>query len=175
MASQFKGMTKKRPKPAPKKRLSFRALSAIQRFPVIEWGQQTEELHKRSIHTGCSLRDLTLGGRRMEKCEGYRRHSTLAVGPRSTRKTRPAVKRCPPSSFSTSSRYPHLSSCVLSLSPSSQTACLDIFPNTMVSPSVVTSDAGLGLLALLSPHVLSVASGVAHLPNLREATLVEYH
>ena len=51
MLSQFKKTIKMALKSTEKERQLLRARSAIQRFPVVEWRQRTEDLHKRSINS----------------------------------------------------------------------------------------------------------------------------
>jgi len=51
MLSQFGKTIKKALKSSPKERQLLRARSAVQRFPVVEWRQRTEDFHKRSIHS----------------------------------------------------------------------------------------------------------------------------
>lgn len=48
--SQFRKTIKKALKSTPKERQLLRARSAVQRFPVVEWRQRTEDFHKRSIN-----------------------------------------------------------------------------------------------------------------------------
>jgi len=55
MLSQFKKTIKKALKSTPKERQLLRARSAVQRFPVVEWRQRTEDFHKRSIHASRKL------------------------------------------------------------------------------------------------------------------------
>ena len=55
MLSQFKKTIKKALKSTPKERQLLRARSAVQRFPVVEWRQRTEDFHKRSIHASRRL------------------------------------------------------------------------------------------------------------------------
>jgi alpha-1,3-glucan synthase len=50
MLSQFGKTIKKALKSSQKERQLLRARSAVQRFPVVEWRQRTEDFHKRSIH-----------------------------------------------------------------------------------------------------------------------------
>ena len=50
MLSQFRKTIKKALKSTPKERQLLRARSAVQRFPVVEWRQRTEDFHKRSIN-----------------------------------------------------------------------------------------------------------------------------
>ncbi|KAL8283489.1 hypothetical protein RQP46_005592 [Phenoliferia psychrophenolica] len=49
MLSQFAKTIKAALKSTPQERAVLRARSAVQRFPVLEWRQRTEDLHKRSI------------------------------------------------------------------------------------------------------------------------------
>ena len=51
MLSQFKKTIKKALKSTQKERQLLRARSAVQRFPVVEWRQRTEDFHKRSINS----------------------------------------------------------------------------------------------------------------------------
>ena len=55
MLSQFKKTIKKALKSTPKERQLLRARSAVQRFPVVEWRQRTEDFHKRSINASRKL------------------------------------------------------------------------------------------------------------------------
>jgi len=55
MLSQFGKTIKKALKSTPKERQLLRARSAVQRFPVVEWRQRTEDFHKKSIHTSRKL------------------------------------------------------------------------------------------------------------------------
>jgi len=55
MLSQFKKTIKKALKSTQKERQLLRARSAVQRFPVVEWRQRTEDFHKRSIHASRRL------------------------------------------------------------------------------------------------------------------------
>ena len=50
MLSQFGKTIKQALKSSPKERQLLRARSAVQRFPVVEWRQRTEDFHKRSIN-----------------------------------------------------------------------------------------------------------------------------
>ena len=50
MLSQFRKTIKKALESTPKERQLLRARSAVQRFPVVEWRQRTEDFHRRSIH-----------------------------------------------------------------------------------------------------------------------------
>ena len=50
MLSQFKKTIKAALKSTQKERQLLRARSAVQRFPVVEWRQRTEDFHKRSIN-----------------------------------------------------------------------------------------------------------------------------
>ena len=50
MLSQFGKTIKKALKSTQKERQLLRARSAVQRFPVVEWRQRTEDFHKRSIN-----------------------------------------------------------------------------------------------------------------------------
>jgi alpha-1,3-glucan synthase len=50
MLSQFGKTIKKALKSTTKERQLLRARSAVQRFPVVEWRQRTEDFHKRSIN-----------------------------------------------------------------------------------------------------------------------------
>ena len=55
MLSQFGKTIKKALKSTPKERQLCRARSAVQRFPVVEWRQRTEDFHKRSINASRRL------------------------------------------------------------------------------------------------------------------------
>ena len=44
----------------------LRARSAVQRFPVVEWRQRTEDFHSRGITASRSIADPKPGGRPME-------------------------------------------------------------------------------------------------------------
>ena len=50
MLSQFGKTIKKALKSTAKERQLLRARSAVQRFPIVEWRQRTEDFHKRSIN-----------------------------------------------------------------------------------------------------------------------------
>ena len=50
MLSQFGKTIKRALKSTEKERQLLRARSAVQRFPVVEWRQRTEDFHKKSIH-----------------------------------------------------------------------------------------------------------------------------
>jgi alpha-1,3-glucan synthase len=55
MLSQFNKTIKMALKSTEEERAILRARSAVQRFPVIEWRQRTEDFHKRSINISRSL------------------------------------------------------------------------------------------------------------------------
>ena len=55
MLSQFGKTIKQALKSTPKERQLLRARSAVQRFPVVEWRQRTEDFHKRSINASRRL------------------------------------------------------------------------------------------------------------------------
>jgi alpha-1,3-glucan synthase len=55
MLSQFNKTIKMALKSTEEERALLRARSAVQRFPVIEWRQRTEDFHKRSINISRSL------------------------------------------------------------------------------------------------------------------------
>ena len=55
MLSQFGKTIKKALKSTQKERQLLRARSAVQRFPVVEWRQRTEDFHKKSIHASRKL------------------------------------------------------------------------------------------------------------------------
>ena len=55
MLSQFGKTIKKALKSSQKERQLLRARSAVQRFPVVEWRQRTEDFHKRSINASRKL------------------------------------------------------------------------------------------------------------------------
>ena len=55
MLPQFKKTIKKALKSTLKERQLLRARSAVQRFPVVEWRQLTEDFHIRSIHASRKL------------------------------------------------------------------------------------------------------------------------
>ena len=66
MLSQFGKTIKKALKSTQKERQLLRARSAVQRFPVVEWRQRTEDFHKKSINASRKIAGQTLGGRQME-------------------------------------------------------------------------------------------------------------
>ena len=55
MLSQFGKTIKKALKSTPGERQLLRARSAVQRFPVVEWRQRTEDFHKKSVNTSRRL------------------------------------------------------------------------------------------------------------------------
>lgn len=55
MLSQFAKTIKLALKSTEEERAVLRARSAVQRFPVVEWRQRTEDFHKRSINTSRDL------------------------------------------------------------------------------------------------------------------------
>jgi alpha-1,3-glucan synthase len=88
MLSQFKKTIKKALKSTPKERQLLRARSAVQRFPVVEWRQRTEDFHKGVSTLAVESRDRTPGGRRTEICRGCYLSSMLEIGTRFTKETR---------------------------------------------------------------------------------------
>lgn len=55
MLSQLTKTVKMTLKSTEEERAILRARSAVQRFPVVEWRQRTEDFHKRSINTSRSI------------------------------------------------------------------------------------------------------------------------
>ena len=55
MLSQLSKTIKLALKSTEEERAILRARSAVQRFPVVEWRQRTEDFHKRAITTSRSL------------------------------------------------------------------------------------------------------------------------
>jgi alpha-1,3-glucan synthase len=75
MLSQLSKTIKMALKSTEEERALLRARSAVQRFPVIEWRQRTEDFHKRSIHTS---RDLA-GSNAWRPSDGGE-HNASAIG-----------------------------------------------------------------------------------------------